>query len=94
MVLVEYHNSVAGDNHMHWSNVEQIIKWATRLFNLEIVLFGFVSMHYLNFPPTFPFLGAMMCLYYLHLVWSQYGNRKREDAETILDMYSRFISGE
>ena len=27
-------------------------------------------------------------------MWSQYGNRKREDAETIIDMYSRFMSGE
>ena len=79
---------------MYWSNVENIIKWGTRFLYLEIFVFAGVSMFYLGFGPTFPFLGAILGMFYLHLIWANYGDKKREDTETILDMYSKFISGE
>jgi hypothetical protein len=65
---------------MHVPDVETIIKFATWCLYLEIFLFAIVSMFYLNFGPTFPFLGAILGLFYLHLIWSNYG-KEREDTE-------------
>jgi len=96
LVLVEYHHTASGDNHLYRSNVEDIIKWATRCLYLEIFLFAGVSMFYLNFGPTFPFLGAILGMFYLHLIWANYGKQEREESESISalygDMYSWFIS--
>jgi len=56
---------------MYRADVEQIIKWATRCLYLEIALFVFVSSFYLNCSFTFPFLGAILGMFYLHLIWSK-----------------------
>jgi hypothetical protein len=71
LVLVEYHHNDTGDTNVHWANVEQIIKWATRCLYLEIALFVFVSTFYLNHSFTFAFLGAILGMFYLHLIWSK-----------------------
>jgi len=33
-------------------------------------------------PFTFAYLGAILGMFYLHLIWEQYGKREREDTET------------
>jgi len=53
-------------------------------------------MFYLNFGPTFPFLGAILGMFYLHVIWANYSGEEREVTESISvlygDMYSWFIS--
>jgi len=85
LVLVEHYYHDSGDDLVHWSDVETIIKLGTWCLYLEIFLFVFVSMFYLDFPPTFPFLGAILGMFYLHLVWSNYKTEEeREVSETNL----------
>jgi len=82
VVLVEHHHHALGDDPLYWADVETIIKFGTWLLYLEIFLFGIVSMFYLNHSFTFAYLGAILGMFYLHLIWEQYGKREREDTET------------
>ena len=49
-------------------------------------------MFYLNFGPTFPFLGAILGMFYLHLIWANYGKQEREESESISVLYGDFYS--
>jgi len=63
------------------ADVETIIKFGTWLLYLEIFLFGIVSMFYLDYSFTFAYLGAILGMFYLHLIWEQYGKRERTEIE-------------
>jgi len=82
LVLVEHYHYDSGDDPLYWADVETIIKFGTWLLYLEIFLFGIVSMFYLDYSFTFAYLGAILGMFYLHLIWEQYGKREREDTET------------
>jgi len=64
---------------VHWSDVETIIKFGTWLLYLEIFIFGIVSMFYLNHSFTFAYLGAILGMFYLHLVWSNYKTEEERE---------------
>ena len=95
MVLVEYHNSVAGDNHMYRANVEQIetlIKWGDRFLWVLLFISLIVVMGYFQTIITYTFLGSILCMFYIAMIWRNYVTAKQEIAKTNLyDMYSMFV---
>ena len=62
----------------------EIIKWGNRLLYLALFVFMIVSMSYWDYPPTLPYLGAILCLFYVNRIWERYGKEEgeREVAET------------
>jgi len=78
VVLVECHNHATGDTNVYRADVETIIKFGTWLLYLEIFLFGIVSMFYLDYSFTFAYLGAILGMFYLHLIWEKHGREKEE----------------
>ena len=59
----------------------EIIKWGTRLLYLELFVFMIVSMFYWDYPPTLPYLGAILCLFYVNRIWEQHGKEEIEMVE-------------
>ena len=70
---------------MHVSAVLEaqiILKWGYRLLYLIVFMFGIVSMFYLSYPPTVFYLGAVLCMFYIALIWENYqGKEEREETE-------------
>jgi len=66
-----------------------LAKWGARCLYIEIFLFIAVSVFYLNYQPTIPFLGAILGAFYLHLIWEKYGKQKeREELLELEEIYS------
>ena len=60
---------------MHVSAVleaEIILTWGYRLLYLMVFMFGIVSMFYLSYPPTLFYLGAVLCAFYVAIIWKDY----------------------
>lgn len=47
------------------------MKWGYRLLYLELGIFAFVSMFYFDYPTTLPYLGAILCLFYVAMIWKK-----------------------
>ncbi len=54
------------DDHMH---VSTYLKIGYYLLYLEFAIFVLVSMFYFEYPPTLPYLGAILCLLFVARVW-------------------------
>ena len=66
---------------MHVSTVLEaqiILKWGYRLLYLIVFMFGIVSMFYLYYPPTIFYLGAVLSLFYIALIWENYQGKEEE----------------
>ena len=94
-----YHHFVLGGVAINLSvaplEIEGLLKWGNRLLYLELFLFLIMSMFYWDYPPTIFYAGAILSFFYVARIWNNYSVvKKREVAETICDMYSKFVSGE
>ena len=79
---------------MYWSNVEPLtlITWGDRFLYLELFIALIVVMGYWHTIITFTFLGSIMALFYIAVIWRNYVIEKQEIAKTNLhDMYSAFV---
>jgi Ca2+/Na+ antiporter len=65
----------------------ELIKWGYRLLYLQVFIFVIMSMFYFDNPVTFAYLGAILSLFYVALVWKQYNGEKEIDARTAILMY-------
>ena len=54
-----------------------VLKWGYRLLYLQLFIFAIMSMFYFDNPITLPYLGAILCLFYVALIW-----KKREVSES------------
>ena len=71
----------SGDHAMHVSAVLEaqiILKWGYRLLYLIVFMFGVVSMFYLYYPPTLFYLGAVLGMFYIALIWENYQGKEEE----------------
>ena len=70
-----------------------LIKWGDRfLWGLLFISF-MVVMGYWHTIITFTFLGSIMSMFYIAVIWRNYVIEKQEIAKTNLhDMYSLFVS--
>ena len=59
---------------MHFSTSEPIdvLKWGYRLLYLQLFIFAIMSMFYFDNPITLPYLGAILCLLYVALIWKRH----------------------
>jgi len=81
--MARYHFN-PGDHAMHVSTVREaeiILKWGYRLLYLIVAIFGIVSMFYLYYPPTLFYLGAVLCAFYIALIWENYQGKEKEERE-------------
>ena len=79
---------------MYWSNVEPLtlITWGDRFLYLELFIALIVVMGYWHTIITFTFLGSVMAMFYIAVIWRNYVIEKQEIAKTNLrDMYSAFV---
>ena len=80
---------------MHWSNVEQIetlIKWGDRFLWVLLFISLMVVMGYFQTIITYTFLGSILCMFYIAMIWRNYVIDKQEIAKTNMhDMYSMFV---
>ena len=66
---------------MHVSNVREaeiVLQWGYRLLYLLVFMFGIVSMFYLSSPPTVFYLGAVLCMFYIAVIWKDYQGKEEE----------------
>ena len=66
---------------MHVSTVREaeiILTWGYRLLYLIVFIFGVVSMFYLYYPPTLFYLGAVLFMFYIALIWENYQGKEKE----------------
>ena len=66
---------------MHVSAVREaqiVLKWGYRLLYLIVFMFGVVSMFYLYYPPTLFYLGAVLSMFYIALIWENYQGKEEE----------------
>jgi len=71
----------SGDHAMHVSTVREaeiVLKWGYRLLYVLVAIFGIVSMFYLYYPPTVFYLGAVLCLFYIAVIWKDYQGKEEE----------------
>ena len=69
-----------------------LITWGDRFVWVALFISLIVVMGYWHTIITFTFLGSIMTLFYLALIWRNYVIAKQEIAKTNLrDMYSAFI---
>ena len=77
-----YHHPVLGGDSINLSvttlSVEEIIKWGYRLLYLQLFIFAIMSMFYFDSPVTFAYLGAILSLFYVALIWKGYTGEKEE----------------
>ena len=75
---------------------EKVLVWGNRLLSLALFVFVVIAMFYVDFPPTLPFTGAILCFFFIARIWVDYSGEEREITESISalygDMYSWFIS--
>ena len=80
---------------MYWSNVEQIetlIKWGDRFLWVLLFISLMVVMGYFQTIITYTFLGSILAMFYIAMIWRNYVIAKQELAKTNLhDMYSKFV---
>ena len=70
---------------MHNSTNEQavkLIKWGERCLYVLLFVFMTVSMFNWNYPPTLPYLGAILTLFYLQRIWERHGKGQSSRLET------------
>ena len=95
MVLVEYHYHGPGYDNMHWANVAQIetlIKWGDRFLWVLLFISLVIVMGYFQTIITYTFLGSILCMFYIAMIWRKYIIEKQEIAKTNLyNMYSMFV---
>ena len=63
---------------MHNSTNEQavkLIKWGERCLYVLLFVFMTVSMFNWNYPPTLPYLGAILSLFYLARIWARHSDK-------------------
>jgi Ca2+/Na+ antiporter len=79
---VAYHHLVLGGGPIHLSvsplEVEDILKWGYRLLYLQLFIFVIMSMFYFDNLVTFAYLGAILSLFYVAMVWKRYTGEKEE----------------
>jgi len=66
---------------MHISTIleaEIVLKWGYRLLYLIVFMFGIVSMFYLYYQPTLFYLGAVLSLFYIAIIWKDYQGKEEE----------------
>ena len=69
-----------------------LIKWGDRFLWVLLFISLIVVMGYFYTIITFTFLGSVMALFYIALIWRNYIIEKQEIVKTNLrDMYSTFI---
>ena len=69
-----------------------IIRWGDRFLWVLLFISLMVVMGYFHTIITFTFLGSIMSLFYIALIWRNYVIEKQEIAKTNLhDMYSLFV---
>ena len=69
-----------------------IIKWGDRFLYVLLFISLMVVMGYFHTIITFTFLGSVMVMFYIALIWRNYVIEKQEIAKTNLrDMYSLFV---
>jgi len=89
--VARYHLNL-GDHAMHISTVleaEIILTWGYRLLYLIVFMFGMVSMFYLYYPPTVFYLGAVLSLFYIALIWENYQGKEEEEREVTETNHTR-----
>ena len=89
--MARYHFN-PGDHAMHVSIVREaeiILKWGYRLLYLLVAIFGVVSMFYLSYPPTLFYLGAVLCAFYIAIIWKDYQGKEEEEREVTETNQSR-----
>jgi len=84
---------------MRWSNVEQItetlINWGDRFLWVLVFISLIVVMGYFHTIITYTFLGSILGMFYIAMIWRNYVTAKQEIAKTNLyDMYSMFVFSE
>ena len=83
VLMARYHPN-SGDHAMHVSTVREaeiVLKWGYRLLYLLVAIFGVVSMFYLSYLPTLFYLGAVLCAFYIALIWENYQGKEKEERE-------------
>lgn len=69
-----------------------LIKWGDRFLWVLLFISLMVVMGYFHTIITFTFLGSIMVLFYIALIWRNYIIEKQEIVKTNLhDMYSLFV---
>ena len=69
-----------------------LIKWGDRFLWVLLFISLMVVMGYWHTIITFTFLGSVMVLFYIALIWRNYIIEKQEIVKTNLrDMYSLFV---
>jgi len=69
-----------------------LIKWGDRFLWLLLFISLMVVMGYFHTIITFTFLGSIMSMFYIAVIWRKYIIEKQEIAKTNLrDMFSTFI---
>ena len=90
---MEYHHYDIGDNNLRRTNEPlTLIKWGDRFLYVLLFISLVVVMGYFHTIITFTFLGSVMVLFYIAMIWRNYVIEKQEIAKTNLcDMYSAFV---
>jgi len=69
-----------------------LIKWGDRFLWVLVFISLMVVMGYFDTIITFTFLGSIMSMFYIAVIWRKYIIEKQEIAKTNLhDMYSRYV---
>ncbi len=69
-----------------------LIKWGDRFLWVALFISLMVVMGYFHTIITFTFLGSIMALFYIALIWRNYVIKKQEIVKTNLrDMYSTYF---
>ena len=55
-----------------------VLRWGYRLLYLQLFIFVIMSMFYFDNPVTLAYLGAILSLFYVALIWKRYSGEKEE----------------
>ena len=70
----------AGSDSMQFqiSKPIDVLRWGYRLLYLQLFIFVIMSMFYFDNPVTLAYLGAILSLFYVALIWKRYSGEKEE----------------